>query len=247
MSRSITAFALVALAVAGSMLVVALAFAQDPAKDDQEIYAKFQGVAKLRADGDYEGAIAELRQIVAEYTASHQILRVAYNHLVTTYIHKDDEIGAVAAAREALEKFPDLVAEEITFPADVNWYYDTLRKEMFGSLTINKPKDCRVFLDGEHKGDTPLRLKLVRVGEHDLKVTKSGYHDFTERISIGPDVALDKEPSLAGKRGLKWWGYRIGAGVVAVTLLAVGLSGGDEAPPAEPATALDDPPPPPGN
>jgi hypothetical protein len=211
------------------------------------IYDKFQGVIKLRADGDYDSAITELRDIVTQYSNSDQVLRLAYNHLVTTYIAKGDPDGAKAAAREALEKFPNLVAEEIAFPPRVNEYYVELRKEMFGSLTIQKPKDCRVFLNGKHVGDTPLRLDLVRVGDYDLTLSKSGYNDFTERIRIQPDVALDKEPSLESKRGFAWWAYRVGAGVVAATLLAVGLSGGDEAAPAEPAEPLPPPPGPPAN
>ncbi len=229
-------------------LVATLAFPPAASgQQDQVIYDKFQGVMKLRADGDYDAAINELRDIVTRYSNSDQVLRLAYNHLVATYIDKGDADGAKTAAREALAKFPNLAAEEIAFPPKVNAYYDELRKEMFGALTIKKPKGCRVFLNGSHMGDTPLHLDFVRVGEYDLTVSKSGYYDFTERVRVQPDVALDKEPSLDKKHGVKWWAYRIGAGVVAVTLLAVGLSGGDEAAPAEPAEPLPPPPGPPTN
>lgn len=250
-SSSIKRFALATLvAFTSAFILPSVASSQAPAgsQPDPSVYDKFQDVIKLRNDGNFEAAIAELREIIKHYSNSEKVLREAFNHLVTIYIEKDDVGGAMQAGREALERFPKLEADVFFFPPTVNEYYNTLRKEMFGSLTINKPKGCRVLLDGKDQGGTPLQLDYVPVGDHDLTLSKSGYHDYTGRIHINPGRDLEKEPPLDKKRGWTWWTYRVGAGVVAVALLAVGLSGGDEpAPAATEAPELPGPPKPPTN
>ncbi|MEJ2721971.1 MAG: PEGA domain-containing protein [bacterium] len=239
--------ALAALFVFAAVYVTPAPAAREEGGTDQTsgVYREFQEVITFRADGKYDSAIDKLSEIIKQYLDSDEVLKLAYNHLVQTYQEKGDLAGARRSAREALERFPDLTADEISFPPFVNDYYDELRKEMFGSLTILKPKGCRVFLNEVHVGETPLELDLVRVGEYDLTLTKSGYHDYADRIQIQPDLKLDKTVSLEAKKGFRWWAYRVGAGVVAASLLAVGLTGGDETePPPEP---LPGPPEPPSN
>lgn len=220
------------------------AAAEEGDKDQTSgVYKEFQEVITFRADGEYDSAIEKLSEIIKRYLDSDEVLKLAYNHLVQTYQEKGDTAGARQSAREALERFPDLTADEISFPRFVNDYYDELRREMFGSLTILKPKGCRVFLNEVHVGETPLELDLVRVGEYELTLTKSGYHDYADRIEIQPDLKLEKTVSLEAKKGFRWWAYRVGAGVVAASLLAVGLTGGGEAePPPEPLPGPPDPP-----
>ena len=215
---------------------------------DEIIYNKFQEIIKLRANGEYDSAIERLRTIVKEYSNSDPVVWRAYNHLVTTFNEKGDVEGALQVARQALEQFPDIAADEIAFPPRVNEYYDQLREEMFGLLDIkSEPNDCQVFLDGKHVGVTPLQLDLVKAGEHELTVRKSRYHDYTGLIRIQPGVELAKEVRLERECGWICQALRIGkyvAGVGAVVLVVIGLSGGDETPPPPP---LDPPPPPPTN
>ncbi|MFH1754108.1 MAG: PEGA domain-containing protein, partial [Candidatus Latescibacterota bacterium] len=205
---------------------------QSEAGDEKsEFFQKFQEVAALRADREYGTAIEKLSEIVKNPLASDQVLKSAYHHLVWTYEAKGDSTGARASAREALERYPDLAADEISFPIYVNDYYDVLRREMFGSLRILQPMGCRLFLNDQYVGDTPLRLDLVQAGEYDLTLTKSGYRDYTEQIRIGPEERLEKTLSLQRTHDWKWWTYRVGAGVAAASLVAVVISGGDEGKP----------------
>jgi peptidyl-prolyl cis-trans isomerase B (cyclophilin B) len=54
-----------------------------------------------------------------------------------------------------------------------------------GSLTVNStPSGATVFLDGEGKGDTPVGLSAVPVGEHQLVITKEGYADYSETVTV---------------------------------------------------------------
>ncbi len=215
-------------------------------QEDDSIYQKWEEISSLRFNGEFDRAIALLNDIISEYSDSEDVLRQAYNNLVFTHITKRDEPNAESSARQALERFPDLTADELTFTPQVNVTYDRLRKEMFGSLTIRKPEEARVFLDTVHKGDTPLVLAYVPVGQHTLVLTRSGYKDYTETIQVQPDDKLNLSLSMSRDRDKKWWLWRVGAVAVAGVLLAVGLSGGEDDAPPEP-TALSEPPEPPTN
>ena len=211
------------------------------------VQATFEQIVALRLDGKYDQAVAMLNDVISKYENSGEILRRAYNHLVTVYVQNEDEEGARGAARAALETFPDLTADELEFPGRVNDVYDQLRKEMFGSFVISQPKECRVYLNGTHVGDTPLILSLVRVGEYDLTVTKSGYKDYVSRIEIQPELTRDLSGlSLERDRAWWWWPAWIGGAAVTAVAVAVGVSGGDEGTPPE-AQPLSAPPPPPSN
>jgi len=235
-------------AFAGALLTPPPIAAQESADAESTaaIQARFEQVVALRLDGEYARAIVMLSDIIAELS-SDEILRRAYNHLVTVYVQNDDDMGAREAARAALNRFPDLAADELEFPGKVNDVYDQMRKEMFGSFVISQPKDCHVYLDSTHVGDSPLRLDLVKAGEYELLVTKSGYKDYVSQIEIQPELTRDLSGlSLERDRAWWWWPAWVGGAAVAVVAVALGVSsGGDEAAP-EPEP-LPEPPTPPTN
>lgn len=208
---------------------------------------KFEQIVALRLDGQYDQAIAMLNELISRYEKSDEILRRAYHQLVTVYVQNDDEVGARAAARAALERFPDLEADELDFPGRVNDVYDRMRREMFGSFVISQPKECRVYLDSVYVGDTPLRIELVRVGEYELTVTKSGFKDYMSRIEIQPELTRDLSGlSLDRDRAWWWWPAWVGGAAVSAVALVIGLGGGgDETPPQD--EPLPPPPDPPAN
>ncbi|NIO02251.1 MAG: PEGA domain-containing protein [Candidatus Latescibacteria bacterium] len=229
------------------VLAVTLVFPSFVFGADQEesIVQKWDEVSSLRLNGEYDRAIEILNQIIEEYSNSEEILRHAYNQLVSTLLLKGDEENAGEKAQEAVLIFPDLEADPISFPPRMNEMYAQLRSELYGSLTITKPKECRIFLDDDFKGETPLHLELVRAGEYNLMVTKSGYHDYSESIHVDPNAKLNLEVSMDRQRNKRWWLYRIGPAVLTGVLLAVGLSiAGEEGQPAE-EQPLPLPPPPP--
>ena len=244
-SRSI---AWITIAAFTAMMLAPLSvFAQAPPPEPEvDISSRFQEIIVLKAQGDYDRAIEELNRVIAEFAKSDEYVRLAYSHLVATYHEKGDVDGANRAAREALEKYPDILAQDVMIPSYVNTYYDTLRKEMFGRLTIQEPESCQVFLSGIRVGNTPLQLGLVRVGEYDLVLTKSGYHDYTERIQIEADRTLEKTISLARVRGKWWWITRIGTGVAVIAATAIGVAASQDeptpTPEPEPLAGPPDPP-----
>ena len=55
----------------------------------------------------------------------------------------------------------------------------------YGELILNAEPWGEVYLDGEHQGTTPLRLRKALVGEHTVKVVNEGYQEATEKVTIG--------------------------------------------------------------
>jgi len=46
------------------------------------------------------------------------------------------------------------------------------------------PSGASVYLDGSHKGTTPMEITGVSTGSHTIKLSKSGYKDDTRKISV---------------------------------------------------------------
>lgn len=212
--------------------------------EDDTIYGRFQEASSLRSQGRYEEATEILQGIIAEHPRSAEILRRAYSDLVFTLLSKDDVASATESARTALHRFPDLSADPVYFPPRINEVYDDLRGQMFGALNVaTRPDSCRVSLNGEFVGFSPLTLEYVRVGHYDLNVSRAGYHDESTPVRIEPGRPTSVPLSLQKERGRGWWLMRVGpAALVAGVLLAIQLS---QDAPAEPAP-LPGPPPPPG-
>ena len=206
--QSIRKILSVLLSISMFMMVAGTAFASQ--EDLSEALSeRMEQVNILRARGEFNDAIKILDEIIRDYASSDTVLRYAYNHLVFTY-HKMGEAGmAIEKAREALDHYPDLSVETPDIPPSVDDIYNTLRKEMFGSMTIERPEACNVFLIQDSikvfKGETPLELSLVRVGTYTLEVTKSGYHDHSRTINVFPDERLNLDVSMSPERGAKWW------------------------------------------
>ncbi len=238
---------LVLATLAGTSITPGIPIAQTTGDSSDRAVSKFDEVIKLKVSGEYDLAIAKLREIIKEYANSDQVLRRAYTELVAIYDEKGDTDSALQAARLALEKYPDLTADPNWFPSKINGHYARLRKEMFGSLKIEgRPEGCRIFLNGKYFGTTVLHLDLIRAGEYDLKLTKRGRPDYDERILIQPGVPSEKVIDIPpGPCGWGCWTKRVAAGVggVAAVVYVVALILADDEPPPD----LPSPPAPPTN
>jgi hypothetical protein len=243
--RAISRIATVAVPIL-LMLAIGVPSSTASDSDDQSIYTRFEEVSSLRSQGHYDEAIGILKDIIREYSQSDQVLRRAYTDLVFTLLSKGDRTAARESAREAVLRFPDLEADPIYFPLSINDMYTGLRKELFGSLNVDtRPDSCRVFLDTEFVGFTPLELAYVRVGHYTLNLSRTGYHDESMSVRIDPGSPATIRSSLARQRDKAWWLWRAGpAAVLSGILLAIQLH--EDEPTPEPSP-LPEPPPPPGN
>ena len=59
----------------------------------------------------------------------------------------------------------------------------------YGKIRVTSdPSHAKVYLDGEYRGRTPMTISNVRVGEHQIKVTKEDYYDWSETVRVRPNL-----------------------------------------------------------
>jgi hypothetical protein len=192
------------------------------------MYSLLDQAGALRSVGDYDQAISILQEIMTQCSTSDAFMRRAYNEMVFTFLEKADSASAKSAAIEAVTHFPDLEADPASYPAQVGRIYDELRREMFGALAITtQPESCRVFLDGEFIGQSPVNLALVPVGSHLVSASRSGYKDASVETLIAPSVSSNIPMALEKARGTTWWVWRIGPSVLAGTAIAIASGRGN--------------------
>jgi len=221
--------------------ILSFAFAQEQELDNT-IYEQFDQVSALNSQGEYGHAIDILNSIIQEYGDSDTIIQRAYNTLVYTLLTADRTTEARGKARAALLRYPDLRVDEAYAPKSIDNLYNELRANMFGSLSISKPESCRVFMNDDYMGSTPLYIEYIRRGTYELEMLKSGYHTYLDTLQVVANDSENYNFTMDRDRSRSWWLKRIGAGVVAGTIAAFLLID-ESATPAEPLPGPPDIPP----
>jgi archaellum component FlaG (FlaF/FlaG flagellin family) len=71
---------------------------------------------------------------------------------------------------------------------DTCTYTVTKRMPRYGKIRVTSdPSQARVFLDGTYRGRTPITVGDVTVGEHQIKITKDDYYDWSETVMVRSD------------------------------------------------------------
>jgi tetratricopeptide (TPR) repeat protein len=209
------------------------------------VSSRFAEAVSSWEKGEYAAAMSTLRGIIDEYSRADEISRRAYNYLVITVWDMDERETAIEAAQEALLLYPDLEVDTLVFPPKLNTLYSEVRSLIFGALYVEaETESCRVFLDDEYLGKTPLDIPFVPIGEHIMVLKKEGYHDYSKVLDVRPGTATRMEDlRLSRVRDWRWWFWRVGPPVAALVTVGVLSSGQGE----RGAQELRDPPPPPGH
>lgn len=231
-----------ALLVICAMLVstAGTAFAQTgPGRDLEDL---FLPALNLRANGEFEAAAANLREILTAYNDDDEVVKRAYDYLFQVLYFDPDPASdnqLALAINEALRRYPDLVPNVAYCPQEVLTNVHLARLQMYGSLQITNPEGAEIILDGEPKGMSPLLLEFVPVGKYDLTIAKDGYKERQEVIQIESGSRLSRDVELS-KKSNKAWYIAGGAALLGGTLYLL-LNDGEttDDPLAEP------PPPPP--
>ena len=76
----------------------------------------------------------------------------------------------------------------------------------YGSLSIDSnPRGARVYLDNNYKGETPLSLKNISVGQYSLKLLLPGYEEWNSTVAVLPiltvKVSTDLVPNAQNDTG----------------------------------------------
>jgi len=57
----------------------------------------------------------------------------------------------------------------------------------YGRIIVNsQPQGAKVYLDNVYKGTTPLNIDRVTFGQHQIRLVKTGYQDWSNYVSVSP-------------------------------------------------------------
>ena len=81
-----------------------------------------------------------------------------------------------------------MISKEITVEMNGETVLLPAPRAVNGSLNVEStPNSATIYLDGKEIGETPMSINELLVGQHIIKLTKKGYSDYTETITIAKD------------------------------------------------------------
>ena len=89
--------------------------------------------------------------------------------------------------------------EEMDITADMNGQTLTLQvpQPLTGMLVLNStPAMAEIYIDGERKGETPMRINKLNVGKHGLRLVKEGYKTVNKTFTIEDGKTLELEEKM---------------------------------------------------
>ena len=89
--------------------------------------------------------------------------------------------------------------EEKDITADMNGQTLTLPvpQPLTGMLVLNStPAMAEIYIDGERKGETPMRINKLNVGKHSLRLVKEGYKPLNKSFNIEDGKTLELEEKM---------------------------------------------------
>ena len=78
-----------------------------------------------------------------------------------------------------------MVSKEITDEMNGQTIVLNAPRPIYGALNVDATPDfCDIYIDGKKVGQTPKFISQLLVGNHELKLTKAGYADYSETVTI---------------------------------------------------------------
>ncbi len=80
---------------------------------------------------------------------------------------------------------PSVTIKDITNTMDGQIITLVAPRPIYGSLNVESTPDfAKIYIDGQPMGETPNFIAQIVIGSHELKLTKEGYADYTETITL---------------------------------------------------------------
>ncbi|MBO6026293.1 MAG: SUMF1/EgtB/PvdO family nonheme iron enzyme [Bacteroidales bacterium] len=120
----------------------------------------------LKVDGDAEIWVNDERKGTGSWTGN----------LATGSYRVECRKDGHEATAKTIEITNAMDGETINLPAP---------KPIYGSLNVESTPDfAKIFIDGQAMGETPNFISEILIGQHALKLTKEGYADYAETVTI---------------------------------------------------------------
>jgi len=90
--------------------------------------------------------------------------------------------------REEKDITADMSGKTLTLPVP---------QPLTGMLVLNSsPAMAEIYIDGERKGETPMRINKLNVGKHSLRLVKEGYKPLNKSFNIEDGKTLELEEKM---------------------------------------------------
>lgn len=144
----------------------------------------------------FKEAIGVLENTIETYRftpavqSQHFLLTEAYLMLGNIQLGAGHQKKAVEAFREAVRLDPEKQITEMQYPPKTVHLFQATREEFLRKarsavLEIqSSPSKSDVYLNGTHKGQTPLKIERLTLGEHYLLVKREGYQAEAKKIVL---------------------------------------------------------------
>lgn len=147
---------------------------------------------------NYEDAERKLRATVKEFGKAASAMKTC-GHLCDAVAMYAAVLQARGDVEEAKIAILDLQALGPTFELDRKKYpqeFISLRAsvatsrnaQLRGNVDLKtKPNGARIFLDGEFKGYTPMKLETLAIGKHIIRVERPGFKQWGTVVEVSPE------------------------------------------------------------
>ena len=89
-----------------------------------------------------------------------------------------------------------MAGQTITLPAP---------KPIYGSLMVeSSPSFAKLFIDGKDMGNTPKSINEILIGQHELRVTKDGYAEYRETVTIAKGERKQVKATLSNGKEIQF-------------------------------------------
>ena len=98
-----------------------------------------------------------------------------------------------------------MITKEITAAMDGQTITLPAPRPIYGALNVEStPNFCKLYIDGKDTGTTPKSIAEILIGQHEIKLAKDGYADYTETITINKGERKQVKATLNNSKEIQF-------------------------------------------
>ena len=98
-----------------------------------------------------------------------------------------------------------MITKEITAAMDGQTITLPAPRPIYGALNVEStPNFCKLYIDGKDTGTTPKSIAEILIGQHEIKLAKDGYADYTETVTITKGERKQVKATLSNGREIQF-------------------------------------------
>ena len=154
------------------------------------------------AQKDWQNALIEFKRVEKIYPKGNKIQTSLYK-IGDCYLKLGDNKRAEDYFKKVIESFPNSPEAQMAKEK-----LDKMKPMITATVEVKNndimitstPNGVNIYLDDKNKGTTPMQLKGVSFGSHIIRLSCTGYQDYTEKFRIEQLISAPS-PFLCGLAG----------------------------------------------